>query len=98
MDDETFLTYLMASLPQEEYQATILTLEANSGKTLSPLKKLKPCWMTKYEAMKEINGWTDEGDELALFVGKLHLKKTFKEQCGYCGKYGHEAFDCLEER
>ena len=28
MDDETFLTHVMASLPQEDYQATILTLEA----------------------------------------------------------------------
>ena len=28
MDDETFLTHIMASLPQEEYQATILTLTA----------------------------------------------------------------------
>ena len=30
MDDETFLTHIMASLPQEEYQATILTLEAKT--------------------------------------------------------------------
>ena len=28
MDDETFSTHVMASLPQKEYQATILTLEA----------------------------------------------------------------------
>ena len=28
MDDESFLTHVMASLPQEEYQATILTLKA----------------------------------------------------------------------
>ena len=28
IDDETFLTHVMASLPQEEYQATILTLKA----------------------------------------------------------------------
>ena len=27
MDDESFLTHVMASLPQEEYQATILTLK-----------------------------------------------------------------------
>ena len=46
MDDETFLTYAMASLPQEEYQATILTLKAKLREEHSPLKKLKPCWMT----------------------------------------------------
>ena len=27
MDDETFLTHVMASLPQEEYQDTMLTLK-----------------------------------------------------------------------
>ena len=29
MDDETFLTHIMVSLPQEKYQAAILTLKAN---------------------------------------------------------------------
>ena len=28
MDDKTFLTHVLASLPKEEYQATILTLKA----------------------------------------------------------------------
>ena len=28
MDDETFLTHVMVSLPQEEYETTILTLKA----------------------------------------------------------------------
>ena len=25
-------------------------------------------------------------------------KKTFKGQCGYCGKYGHKAVDCHERK
>ena len=29
MDNETFLTHIMVSLPQEKYQAAILTLKAN---------------------------------------------------------------------
>ena len=29
MDDETFITHVMAFLPQEEYQDTILSLKAN---------------------------------------------------------------------
>ena len=41
--------------------------------------------------MKEFQGWTEEGDELALLVGKAHYKKTFK---GQCGKYGHKVADC----
>ena len=38
----------------------------------------------KNEAMKEVQGWTEDGDELALLVGKPHFKNTFKGQCGYC--------------
>ena len=47
----------------------------------------------KYEAMKEVQGWTEDGDELALLVGKPHFKKTFKGQCRYCSNYGHKAAD-----
>ena len=44
MDDETYLTYVMTSLPQEEYQATILTLKAKlMEEKLSTLKKQKLC-------------------------------------------------------
>ena len=52
----------------------------------------------KYKAMKEVYSWTEEGDELALLVGKQHYKKTFKGQCGYCGKYGHKVIDCHERK
>ena len=52
----------------------------------------------KYEAMKEVQGWTEDGDELALLVGKPYFKKTFKGQCGYFGKYGHKAADCHERK
>ena len=34
----------------------------------------------KYEAMKEIQGWTEDGDEQELLVGKPHFKKTLKGQ------------------
>ena len=46
--------------------------------------------------MKEVQGCTEDGDELAVLVGKPHYKKTFKGQCGYCGKYGHKVADCNE--
>ena len=49
--------------------------------------------------MKKVQGWTEEGDELTLLVGKLHYKKAFKGQCcGYCGNYGHKATDCYERK
>ena len=48
--------------------------------------------------MKEVQGWTEEGDELALVVGKPHYKKSFKGQCGYCHKCDHKAADCHERK
>ena len=72
MDDETFLTHVMASLPQEEYQATILTLKAKLRDDDLTIEEAEALLDDKYEAMKEVQGWTEEGDELALLVGKPH--------------------------
>ena len=94
MDDETFLTHVMASLPQEEYQATICTMKAKLRESELMIEEAETLLDDKYEAMKEVQGWTEDGDELALLVGNPHYKKTFKGQCGYCGKYGHKAADC----
>ena len=52
----------------------------------------------KYEALKEVQGWTADGDELALLVGKPHYKKTFQREWGYCGTYGHQVADCHERK
>ena len=83
MDDETVLTHVMASLPQEEYQATILTLKAKLREDNPTIEEAETLLDDKYEAMKEVQGWTEEGDELALLVDKPHFKKTFKGQSGY---------------
>ena len=98
MDDETFLTYIMASLPQEEYQATILTLKAKLREGDLTIAEAGTLLDDKFEAMKEVQGWTENGDEHALLVGKPHFKKIVKGQCGYCGKYGHKAADCHERK
>ena len=86
MDDETFLTYVMACLPQEEYQATILTLKAKLRNDDLTIEDAETLLDDKYEVMKEVHGWAEEGDELELLVGNPHYKKTFKGQCWYCGK------------
>ena len=98
MDDETFLTHAMASLPQEEYQGTILTLKATLRDDDLSIEEAETFLDDKCEVMKEVQGWTEDGDELALLVGKPHYKQTFKGQCGYCGKYGHKAADCRERK
>ena len=83
MDDETFSTHVMASLPQEEYQATILTLKAKLKEDDPMIEEAETLLDDNYKTMKEVQGWTEDGDELALLVGKPHYKKTFKGQCGY---------------
>ena len=98
MDDDTFLTQVMVSLQQEEYQATILTLKAKLRDDDLTIEGAETLLDDKYEVMKEVQGWTEKGDELALISGNPHYKKTFKGQCGYCGKYGHKAADCHERK
>ena len=98
MDDDTFLTHVMASLTQKEYQATILTLKAKLRDDDLTIDEAETLLDDNYEVMKEVKGWTAEGDELALLVGKPHYKETFMGQCWYCGKYGHKAADCHERK
>ena len=98
MDDETSLTHIMASLPQEECQATILTLKAKLREDDLMIEEAETLLDDKYEATTEVQGWPENGDEFALLVGKPHYKKTFKGQCGYCGKYGHKMADCCERK
>ena len=40
----------------------------------------------KFEGMNELSGGNEKGEENALVVWKLQLKKTFIGKCGYCGK------------
>ena len=62
------------------------------------LKEAETLLDDKYEVMKKVQGWTEEGDELALLVGKPQYKETFKGQCGYCSKCGHNMADCCERK
>ena len=52
----------------------------------------------KYKAIKEVKGWTEDGDELALLVGKLHFRQTIKGQHGYCSRYGHRQLIVMKEK
>ena len=56
-DDETFLTYVMASLPQEEYKETILTLKAELRDDDLIIEEAETLLDNKYEALKEVQGW-----------------------------------------
>ena len=56
MDDETFLTHVVAWLPQEEYQAAILTLKAKLREDDLMIEEAETLIDDKYEAMKEVQG------------------------------------------
>ena len=70
MEEETFLTYIISSLPQEEYQFDNFIEETET--LLDDM----------YESMREMVGWTEDGDELALHVRKPHFKKTSMANVG----------------
>ena len=99
MDDETFITCLLNSLPQTEYEGAILVIKDKLRKGPVELPEIEQVLEDKYEAMKHAKGWEEEDDDYALFAcpSKKGPKKAFKECCGYCGEFGHKASDCTNK-
>ena len=96
MDDETFITHLLNSLPQSEYEGAILVIKDKLRKGLMELSEIEQVLEDKYQAMKHAKGWDEEDDHYALFASpsnKKKPKKAFKGCCGYCGEFGHKAAD-----
>ena len=88
MDDETFITHLLNSLPQSEYEGAILVIKDKLRKGEVELPEIEQILEDKYQAMKHIKGWDTEEDDYALFTShsnKQKPKKAFKGCCGYCG-------------
>ena len=101
MDDETFITHLLNSLPQSEYEGAILVIKDKLRKGPVDLPEIEQVLEDKYQAMKHAKGWEEEGDDYALFTlpsNKKKPKKAFKGCCGYCGEYGHKAVDCPNKK
>ena len=96
MDDETFITHLLNSLPQTEYVGAILVIKDKLRKGPVEIPEIEQVLEDKYQAMKHAKGWEEEEDDYALFASpsnKKGPKKAFKGRCGYCGEYGHKADD-----
>ena len=66
MDHETYLIYVLVSLPQEEYQATVLLLKDKLRTCTLLIEETENLLNDKLKAMKELNGWSEEGEEHAL--------------------------------
>ena len=101
MDDETFITHLLNSLPQSEYEGAILVIKDKLRKGPVELPEIEQVLEDKYQAMKHAKGWEEEEDDYALFASpsnKRGPKKAFKGRCGYCGEFGHKAANCPSKK
>ena len=97
MMKHSFITHLLNSLPQSEYEGAILVIKDKLRKGDVELSEIEQILEDKYQAMKHAKGWDEEEDDYALFISqsnKKKPKKVFKGQCGYCGEFGHKAADC----
>ena len=74
MDNETFITHLLNSLPQVEYEGAILVIKDKLRKEEVDLPEIEQILEDKYESMKHVKGWDDEENNYALFTS--HSNKT----------------------
>ena len=101
MDEEMFITHLLNSLPQSEYEGAILVIKDKLRKGKVDLPEIEQILEDKYQSMKHVKDWDEEEDDYALFTShsnKKRPKKQFKGCCGYCGEFGHKAADCPNKK
>ena len=101
MDDEMFITHLLNSLPQTEYEGAILIIKDKLRKGTVEIPEIEQVLEDIYLVMKHAKGWEEEEDDYALFSSpsnKKGPKKAFKGCYGYCGEFGHKAADCPNKK
>ena len=101
MHDETFITHLLNSLPQSEYDGAILVIKDKLRNGYVELSEIEQVLEDIYQAMKHAKGWDEEEDDYALFASpsnKKKPKKAFKGHCGYCGEFGQKAANCPNKK
>ena len=74
MDDETFITHLLNSLPQTEYEGAILVIKDKLRKGTVEIPEIEQVLEDKYQAMKHAKGWEEEEDDYALFASPSNKK------------------------
>ena len=101
MDDEMFITHLLNSLLQSEYEGAVLVIKDKLRKGDVELSDIEQIVQDKYQAMKHAKSWEEEEDNYAYFTSQSNKKqpmKAFKRHCGYCGEFGHKATDCPNKK
>ena len=101
MDDETFITHLLNSLPQVEYEGVILVVKERLRSRSCEVAEVEQLLEDKYLSMKCVKGWEEEEDDYALFASPAKIKgqkKQFIGQCGCCGEIGHKSANCPDKK
>ena len=75
MDDEMFITHLLNSLPQSEYEGAILVVKDNLRKGDVELSEIEQILEDKYQALKHAKGWDEEENDYALFTSQKSPRK-----------------------
>ena len=68
MDDETFITHLLNSLPQVEYEGVILVVKERLRSRSCNVAEVEQLLEDKYLSMECVKGWEEEEDDYALFA------------------------------
>ena len=74
MDDETFITHLLNSLTQVEYEGAILAIKEKLRRGIKDLPEVEKILDDKYQSMKYVKGWDEEEDNYALFASPYNKK------------------------
>ena len=74
MDDETFISHLLNSLPQAEYKGTILVIKERLRGSTCNLAQVKQLLEDKYLSMKYVMRWEEEEDDYESFLALLKRK------------------------
>ena len=74
MDDEMFITHLLNSLPQTEYEGAILVIKDKLRKGTVEIPEIEQVLEDNYQAMKHAKGCEEEEDDHALFMSPSNKK------------------------
>ena len=78
MDDETFITHLLNSFPQAEYEGAILAIKERLRGSTYDLAQVEQLLEDKYLSMKYVKDWEEEEDDYALFASPVKKERAEK--------------------
>ena len=78
MGDEMFITLLLNSLPQAEYEGAILVIKERLRGSICNLAQVEQLLEDKYLSMKYVMGWDEEEDDYALFASPEKKERAEK--------------------